>query len=118
MLSAFEKVRLENIEARLAQLEKRLIFPQIPKPFEPASELKPFEPAPEPKPFEPNVHVGSRWRHYNGCEYTVMTVANIRSSDHKKYPVTIVYLGINGRFWTRPLGDWHRSMTLIEEKTE
>jgi hypothetical protein len=32
-----------------------------------------------------------------------------------KYPVTVVYQGVvNGAVWTRPLSDWHRSMTSVQ----
>ena len=55
---------------------------------------------------------GTKWEHYNGCKYNVLMLTNLHS-ENEKYPVTVVYQGENGRVWSRPLSDWHRSMTEI-----
>ena len=55
----------------------------------------------------------SQWKHYNGCEYKVIEIANCHSVN-ERYPITVVYMGNNGRVWCRPLSDWHRSMTKLE----
>ncbi len=60
--------------------------------------------------------VGSKWRHSNGAEYEVVTIANADSVNLADYPVTIVYRGSNGKVWSRPINEWHRSMTLIPEQ--
>lgn len=61
------------------------------------------------------VTAGSLWRHYNGNVYTVLLVANQESANEERYPKTVVYIGGNGKCWSRPLDDWHRSMTPLEE---
>lgn len=57
----------------------------------------------------------SLWRHRNGRAYRVTGIANANSINPDAYPVSVVYEGSNGKVWCRPLRDWHRSMTLIEE---
>lgn len=62
-----------------------------------------------------SVTIGSRWRHYNGNEYEVVMLTNEHSTNQEKYPTTVVHRGdYNGRVWSRPLPDWHWSMTRIE----
>ena len=53
----------------------------------------------------------SEWRHTNGNLYHVLCIANEHTERPDQYPVTVVYQGDNGRIWSRPLSDWHRSMT-------
>ena len=52
------------------------------------------------------------WRHYKGDEYEVIIIAN-RAATKKNYPVTVIYRGRDGKVWSRPLSDWHTSMTEI-----
>lgn len=59
------------------------------------------------------VSENSLWRHSSGRCYRVLMLTN-QEADNPKYPVTVVYRGTNGRVWSRPLSDWHRSMTFIE----
>lgn len=62
--------------------------------------------------------VGSVWRHRNGAEYRVIHLANFYSSD-VRYPLTVVYQGVvNGKVWSRPMDQWHLSMTLVAETTQ
>lgn len=56
---------------------------------------------------------GSRWQHYNGAKYTVLTCTN--EPNDERYPTMIVYQGDNGKIWSRRVDDWHRSMTLLNE---
>lgn len=63
-----------------------------------------FAPAAEPIP-----KPGDCWTHYNGTPYQVLHVANL--PDNPRYPQMVVYQGPNGQVWSRPLSDWHRSMT-------
>ena len=59
----------------------------------------------EPKP-------GEVWRHHNGQEYEVLLITNEHTSRPAQYPVTVVYKNVRiGSIWSRPLHDWHRSMT-------
>ncbi|WP_287201024.1 hypothetical protein [Pseudoalteromonas sp.] len=56
--------------------------------------------------------VGSIWIHSSGREYSVLAIANRASKDLEKYPVTVVYKNsFIGSVWSRPVNDWHRSMT-------
>lgn len=55
--------------------------------------------------------VESHWFHRNGLEYEVVGFTNSKTTNPDKYPVTIIYSGKNGNMWSRPLSDWHRSMT-------
>lgn len=57
----------------------------------------------------------SRWRHSNGNIYAVILIANEHSENQDRYPTTVVYRGYNGKTWSRPLSDWHRSMTKMED---
>jgi len=56
----------------------------------------------------------STWAHHNGTQYRVLMLTNKNSTDTLKYPVTVVYQNVNNHsVWSRPLKDWHRSMTLV-----
>lgn len=57
----------------------------------------------------------SRWRHSNGNTYAVILIANENSESQDRYPTTVVYRGYDGKTWSRPLSDWHRSMTKMED---
>lgn len=52
--------------------------------------------------------IGSRWRHHNGEEYVVRGYANMDSTK-EEYPPTVIYVGVNGKQWSRPLTEWSRS---------
>lgn len=56
---------------------------------------------------------GSVWVHSNGIRYTVLFLTNLDTQYPTSYPVTVVYVGPNGKLWSRPLHSWHRSMTLF-----
>lgn len=61
---------------------------------------------------------GSKWKHRNGTEYTVVFLTN-ELSVRTEYPVTIVYKNTHtGTMWSRPLDDWYRSMTPVEQEQE
>lgn len=57
----------------------------------------------------------SRWRHSNGNTYTVILIANEYSENQDRYPTTVVYRDYDGRTWSKPLSDWYRSMTKMED---
>jgi hypothetical protein len=59
----------------------------------------------------PEPSEGSVWQHRNGNRYLVLAIANHASDRPERYPKTVVYQGANGNIWSRPLSDWHRSMT-------
>ena len=57
----------------------------------------------------------SRWKHSNGRTYAVLLVTNEHSENQDRYPTTVVYRDYDGRTWSKPLSDWHRSMTKMED---
>lgn len=57
----------------------------------------------------------SRWTHSNGNTYTVFLITNKSSENQDRYPTTVVYIDCNGATWSKPLSDWHRSMTKMED---
>ena len=57
----------------------------------------------------------SRWTHGNGSTYTVIIVTNEHSENQDRYPTTVVYRDYDYKTWSKPLSDWHRSMTKIED---
>lgn len=57
----------------------------------------------------------SRWKHGNGNTYTVLIITNEHSENQDRYPTTVVYRDCNYEVWSKPLSDWHRSMTKIED---
>ena len=62
---------------------------------------------------------GQIWRHRNGIPYRILFIAN-EWSTNPAYPPTVVYYTDNrpaehAARWARPLHDWHRSMTLVED---
>lgn len=58
--------------------------------------------------------IGSTWEHTSGRIYTVIHIANM--PDTPRYPRTVVSQDAVGAVWTRPVSDWHRSMTLASDK--
>lgn len=57
----------------------------------------------------------SRWTHSNGRTYAVLLITNEHSENQDRYPTTVVYRDYDGRTWSKPLSDWHRSMTKTED---
>lgn len=60
----------------------------------------------------------SEWQHKNGNRYTVLCIANEFTDRPEQYPPTVVYQGLNGRIWSRPVSDWARSMTLVRDAAD
>jgi hypothetical protein len=60
----------------------------------------------------------SKWHHSNGAVYVVLCIANEFTEQPDRYPQTVVYMGLNGRVWSRPATDWHRSMTLLRDAAD
>lgn len=56
---------------------------------------------------------GSAWRHHSGRAYTVLLLSNTEGDDPERFVPTVVYQGEDGRVWSRPVSDWHRSMSLL-----
>ena len=57
--------------------------------------------------------VGKQFKHRNGNIYTVLLLTNTDSTPErlKDHPIDVVYMGQNGKIWSRPLNDWNRSFT-------
>lgn len=71
----------------------------------------PVAPLPQPnRTPEPT----SVWAHSSGTLYTVIAVSS-KPDEGKEldFPVTVFYLGPDGRKWTRTLKRWHASMTFV-----
>lgn len=61
-------------------------------------------------------NVGSRWRHKSGAIYLVAAVTNLNAISAKSsaYPPTVAYVNeTTGTWWSRPLAQWHQSMTEV-----
>ncbi|MEE8608958.1 MAG: hypothetical protein V3S55_15245 [Nitrospiraceae bacterium] len=54
---------------------------------------------------------GQTWVHRNGIPYVVLFITN---TEHEtpSHPPDVIYVGMNGSWWSRPLSDWHRSFTI------
>lgn len=65
-----------------------------------------------PGDYRPDIEPGTAWLHHTGRKYTVILIAN-GSSERDKFPPTVVYEGPNGKTWSRPVSDWHRSFTKL-----
>jgi hypothetical protein len=73
---------------------------------------KPVPPAPAPVVETPEP--GSIWQHKSGTHYTVFAVSSKPDEGKEEdFPVTVFYVGPDGRQWPRPLKRWHGSMTLV-----
>lgn len=58
------------------------------------------------------------WRHHNGNEYGVLLITN-EGSQRPEYPPTVVYVNkVSGKWYSRPVADWHRSMTEVPDDGE
>lgn len=57
--------------------------------------------------------IGSVWQHMSGRRYTVLQISNM--PDTPRYPMTVIYRDTVGAVWSRPVADWYRSMTLVDQ---
>lgn len=56
--------------------------------------------------------LGATWTHTKGTQYVVLEVSSSEDGDRGgKFPVTILYLGPDGRIWPRTVPRWHEGMT-------
>ncbi len=59
--------------------------------------------------------LASRWRHSSGNVYVVAIITN-EGSTKPDYPPTVVYFNADAdTWWSRPVADWARSMTRIDQ---
>jgi len=60
---------------------------------------------------------GKQYKHKNGNIYTVIPLTNTGATTPerlKEHPIDVVYMGQNGKVWSRPLNDWDRSFTEVQ----
>jgi len=52
--------------------------------------------------------IGSKWKHHNGNEYIVYDITNEHAEPERReeYPVTVSYIGSNGKKWSKPLDNF------------
>lgn len=55
---------------------------------------------------KPHIH------HTNKGLYTPIMITNLDTKYPEKYPVTVVYIGENGKYWSRPFSEWSRSFQI------
>lgn len=57
--------------------------------------------------------IGKQFKHKNGNIYTPIILTNTDATPERvaDHPIDIVYIGQNGKVWSRRLSDWHRSFT-------
>ena len=58
---------------------------------------------------------GRRYKHRNGGVYLVLMLTNEMSCNTAYAPTVVYETQLNGNVWSRPIFDWDRSFTLIEE---
>lgn len=62
--------------------------------------------------FPPPPEMGSTWMHKKGTLYTVLQVTSAPGiGREEEFPVTVTYVGPDGRVWPRTLPRWYASMT-------
>ena len=61
--------------------------------------------------------IGKQFVHRNGIIYTVIDATNLDTT-RKEHPISIVYMGANGKKWNRDLSDWDRSFTELERRQD
>lgn len=56
---------------------------------------------------------GTEWKHDNGNRYWVIALCNEHADPQNasKYPVTVTYIGENGRIWSKELPNFIARMT-------
>lgn len=53
----------------------------------------------------------STWTHRkSGASYKVLLLTNESAERTDDFPVTVVYQGVDGKVWSRPLAEWHGAM--------
>lgn len=57
---------------------------------------------------------GAQLRHHSGRNYTVIAIANKGSADPVKFPVSAVYIGVNGRIWTRSVDSMVNKFEIVD----
>lgn len=60
------------------------------------------------------IHIGCRYKHFkNDLLFTPIMVVN-QASTNPNYPMTVVYVGLNGNTWAKTLDNWNETMILEE----
>jgi hypothetical protein len=60
--------------------------------------------------------VGRQFEHKNSNIYTVVMVTNTDSTPErlKRHPIDVIYIGQDGKIWSRELSDWGRSFSPVD----
>lgn len=60
--------------------------------------------------------VGKHYKHTNGNIYTVLLLTNTEALPEQKdsHPVDVIYMGQNGKLWSKRLSEWDKSFNLIK----
>ena len=53
--------------------------------------------------------IGEQYEHHSKHLYTVLAIAN-RDSDKPDYPVSVLYMGTNGKLWVKTMQRFHETM--------
>ena len=61
--------------------------------------------------------VGKQYKHKKGTIYTVIMLTNTGSDDSIGHPINVVYMGQDGKIWSRLLSEWDERCKLIEPTT-
>jgi len=56
----------------------------------------------------------SYWRHRNGNIYQVTSITNL-DTKQARYPVTVNYIGPNGKEWSKRADEWFEKMTPLTQ---
>lgn len=60
--------------------------------------------------------IKSQWRHKNGNVYVVDKIVGRRTTRPFEYPTMVIYFNKdNGEGYSRPLSQWYKSMTRVEQ---
>ena len=57
--------------------------------------------------------VGKQYKHKKGTIYTVIMLTNTGSDDPIGHPVNVVYMGQDGKTWSRLLSEWDERFTEV-----
>lgn len=62
-----------------------------------------------------SIKAGDVYEHHNGLKYTVLATANTESYKNH-YPASVVYQGVNGYVWCKPLDNFIKTMKYVGTK--
>lgn len=57
-------------------------------------------------------------RHHSGRVYDVMFIANDVPDPRPEFPVTVVYMGADGKVWARPLATFRKKFEVVYDGSQ